>query len=584
MQIAYQVYIGVLAVSMAISVALIGRLWQLRRSPGSFGLMLALLCVAEWSLTYALEIGMTDMGEKIFWAKMQFIGIPFAPLGLFIFAMHYTGRSQWLTRLRLALLSVPGIITILLAFTNEAHNQIWTEIAFTDGIPFGPLNLGHGTWFFIETAFLYVLIVISTAYFFQVSLQGNNLYQGQSRLMLAGMMVPWVVNFFYVTKLSPFPALDLTPVAFSITNIAISAALLLYRMVDLLPVAHSTMFAALADGVLVFDGRERLVDINPAAQKILQRTSKALGATAAAMFDTWGKWKDETGIQGRLDEYQSGALTFEIHATPIFDKQRQRTGSILVFSDITELKRANEQMREASRLKTQLLANVSHDLRTPLGAIIGYSEMLKEGMLGNLSGEQRDASAEILDSANQLLAFVDNLIGQAQVETGRIMINERPFQVREIIEPLLSTFNYHASKKGIHLTQSTDPTLPEKVIGDIYWLRQVLFNLVNNAIKFTEQGGIHIHFFRLDEGAWSIEIRDTGIGIGDEDRERIFEAFERAADPQARRQAGSGLGLSIVRQLTDLMGGRIELHSEPGRGSTFKIILPLKLPAEEINP
>jgi signal transduction histidine kinase len=585
MQQTYQVYIAILAFSALVSAGMLARLWQLRKSPGANGLMAAVFFVAVWSLAYIMEISSLTPQVKLTWAKIQFIGIPFAPISLFIFALHYSGRAGWLTRPRSILLLLPGILTVALAFSNEMHGQIWRGIALTDGQPFGPLNLTHGAAFYISSLYLYLLILISTVFLFQVALQANPLYQRQARLMLAGMLVPWVANFLYITRLSPAASLDLTPVALTITNLALSYALARYGLMDILPVAHSTLFQAMNNGMLVLDPQERIIDINPAGLRILKTGAQVIGAPVQGILPEWDTWKQNGMSNNQAWELAPGDNhTYEVRQTTIRDSRGRPGGLLLSLTDISSLKRANEEMREASRLKTQLLANVSHDFRSPLGAIIGYADMLKTEMFGPVNDEQANAADEILHSANQLLAFANNLIGQAQVETGKIVLRERPFPPKDITEPIFSSLHFHATKKDLELTQTIDPNLPDQVLGDLYWLRQIAVNLVSNAIKFTAQGQVRLAFKCIRDNTWAIEVSDDGIGISQAEQAQIFEPFEQSDDPQARKQYGSGLGLSIVRELTRLMEGRIELESEPGKGSTFRVILPLKLPEKNSMP
>jgi signal transduction histidine kinase len=260
----------------------------------------------------------------------------------------------------------------------------------------------------------------------------------------------------------------------------------------------------------------------------------------------------------------------------VLDQRGKRNGRILLISDITEQKQAHEQMMEASRLKSQLLANLGHDLRSPLGAIIGYAEMLRDGSFGPMSENQEKASSEILDGANQLLSFINNLVGQAQLETGKVVLREYPFDVNEVIGPLLSTLNFHAHKKGLTLVEYIDPALPQKLAGDQFWLRQIVMNLVHNAVKFTEKGSVTVRFVKHGKDHWAIQVIDTGIGIPPEAQKRVFEAFEQVDSIENSKQSGFGLGLSIVAKLTSIMNGKIELESEAGKGCTFTVVLPLK--------
>jgi signal transduction histidine kinase len=434
--------------------------------------------------------------------------------------------------------------------------------------------------FFPLVIFQYILIALITVAFFQIAARSQSLYQSQSRIMLTGMAFPWLANFMYITGLNPFPSLDLTPIALTIANLFLSISFLRYRFMDLRPIAHDSVFNAMKDGVVVLDHKERIVDINPVGTFIFQNTGDLLGHEINTLLPNWNEWQ-ASNPQGEINQeisidLASNHLTFSLRTTSVFDQRGKRSGRILLISDITEQKQAREQMMEASRLKSQLLANLGHDLRSPLGAIIGYAEMLKDGSFGPMSENQEKASSEILDGANQLLSFINNLIGQAQIETGKIILREYPFNVDEIVGPLLSTLNFHAHKKGLILVEYIDPALPQNLVGDQFWLRQIVMNLVHNAVKFTEKGSVTVRFIRRGMDYWVIQVIDTGIGIPPEAQKRVFEAFEQVNSMENSKQSGFGLGLSIVAKLTSIMNGRIELESEAGKGCSFAVVLPLK--------
>ncbi len=579
----YPYYIGYIVILLASSVIgflLLIRIWGLRSIPGAYGLMLAVGCVTEWSLTYTMEIFSTNMVEKILWAKLQYFGISYVALGMFIFTMHYSGNGDWLTRTRTALLAIIASAGFMLSLTNEWHHLIWSAVQFANGLPFGPLDVRHGALFFFLVIFQYILVAIITVLFFQISTRSQSLYQSQSRIMLVGMAFPWVANFMYITGLNPYPSLDLTPIALTLANLFLSIGFLRYRFMDLRPIAHDSVFNAMQDGVVVLDDKERVVDINPVATLIFQDTGNLLGREIKSLLPDWEKWQVVNPV-GEINQEISVELagnlsTFKLGTTSVLDQRGKRYGRILLISNITEQKMAHEQMMEASRLKSQLLANLGHDLRSPLGAIIGYAEMLKDGSFGPTSENQVKASSEILDGANQLLSFINNLIGQAQIETGKIVLREYPFDVDEVVGPLLSTLNFHAHKKGLTLVEYIDPALPQKLVGDQFWLRQIVMNLVHNSVKFTEEGSVTVRFIKRENVFWAIQVVDTGIGIPLEAQKRVFEAFEQVNSMENSKQSGFGLGLSIVAKLTSIMNGKIELESEAGKGCTFTVVLPLK--------
>jgi signal transduction histidine kinase len=209
----------------------------------------------------------------------------------------------------------------------------------------------------------------------------------------------------------------------------------------------------------------------------------------------------------------------------------------------------------------------------------GFAEMLLAGIYGSLSAKQKDALERIESNTRTLLNIVNDLLDQARIEAGQLSLHPAPFRPTELADNLQSTMGVLAKKEGLELTTSVAPGLPETIYGDKERLNQILLNLVNNAIKFTEKGGIEVRMY-LPDGSnpshWAIEVVDSGPGIPEKDHASIFVPFGRVDDSMTRRHKGVGLGLSIVKQLAELMGGDITLESEIGDGSTFTVHLPLK--------
>jgi signal transduction histidine kinase len=244
------------------------------------------------------------------------------------------------------------------------------------------------------------------------------------------------------------------------------------------------------------------------------------------------------------------------------------------------LAQARDQAIEASRFKTQLLAKVSHELRTPLGAIMGYTELLQNGIFGPLSPEQKNATAEVIDSTDYLTMLVNQLLDQAQNESAAVQLHITAFEPAALLHQVEAQMSVLARNKGLFLRTEVTGQLPFLLRGDRDRLQQILVNLVGNAIKFTESGHVEVCFFQPDTTHWAIQVADTGLGIPQEAQAYIFEPFRQVDGSITRQHTGTGLGLTIVQQLVHLMGGEIKLDSEVGRGSTFTILLPLE-PAEE---
>jgi signal transduction histidine kinase len=235
-----------------------------------------------------------------------------------------------------------------------------------------------------------------------------------------------------------------------------------------------------------------------------------------------------------------------------------------------------EQALEADRLKGQLLANVSHELRTPLASIKGYTQLLDEEAYGSLTSEQHNTIQRVLINTTQLQGMVNNLLDRAQIEQGKISLRNEPFIPADLIKTTLSAIDILAKEKGLALTSEVGANVPKTLIGDSLRLQQILFNLTSNALKFTESGSVHVRIFLPDKSHWALQVKDTGIGISTEGQAQVFDPFWQVDSSATRQYRGSGLGLSIVKQLADLMEGTITLTSQPGQGSTFTVIFPLE--------
>jgi signal transduction histidine kinase len=240
-----------------------------------------------------------------------------------------------------------------------------------------------------------------------------------------------------------------------------------------------------------------------------------------------------------------------------------------------QLAGARDQALAASRLKSQILSNISHDARTPLNVIMARVEMLQMGLYGVLSEKQNEVIGAINAQAVSLLEFIKNLLDQAQMEAGQLKLNEVAFET-DMLADYVASLRPLTQAKGLKLTCETSPDLPPTLLGDPERLKQILSNLVGNAIKFTQEGGITVCFRRADSAHWALDVSDTGPGIPVQEQKHLFEAFWQGDGSLTRENGrGVGLGLSIVQQLTTAMNGQIQVKSEMGKGSTFTVTLPL---------
>jgi PAS domain S-box-containing protein len=279
---------------------------------------------------------------------------------------------------------------------------------------------------------------------------------------------------------------------------------------------------------------------------------------------------------------------------------------LAIIQDISERKRLENELRQAmeaaeaaSRAKSDFLAHVSHEIRTPLNAILGMNELALDTPL---TGQQRKYLTVMQHSAEALLLVINDLLDFSKIEAGKLELDQATFSLQDVLNDTLRALALRAHRKGLELVGHIPPEVPDALVGDAGRLRQVLTNLVGNAIKFTREGEVVVEVQKastddtddtdkMEEKVASLacflsgssvdllfSVRDTGIGIPSDKQEKIFEAFEQADRSTTRRYGGTGLGLSIASQLVGLMGGRIIVESEPGRGSTFRFTVRLHQP------
>jgi len=242
-----------------------------------------------------------------------------------------------------------------------------------------------------------------------------------------------------------------------------------------------------------------------------------------------------------------------------------------------ELDRALEAALTSSQAKNEFLANMTHEIRTPMNAIMGFSQLAME------QKQKEDMELylkKIQKSSKRLMGIIDDILDYSRIESGEMVIEDRALSVGQILQDVVNTYSYRIQKKGLALETSLDPDIPLTLLGDPLRVRQVLMNLMSNAVKFTEEGEIRIHVnwvkSKTRQRLLQFSVTDTGIGIAETDLNRLFMPFVQADGSITRRYEGTGLGLSISRQLLELMGGRLSVESTPGSGSAFTFFLPVE--------
>jgi PAS domain S-box-containing protein len=358
----YSPYIVPLLIVAAISIIVDLLIWWRQRAAGSTYLALLMLAVAAWSLAYSLELLLLPLNVKLFWTQVQYLVIPIIPILWLAFVLQYTGYERWVTRQNMLYLLILPLTTTFLAWTNGVHGLIWSSASYSPDTLVPALFLTYGSWFWIHTSYSYLIMLAGILVILRVLSLSPKMYRGQAFALLLGGIAPWMANLMYLAGASPFANLDLTPFMFTLTGLAVIWGFYRYQLMDIVPIARESIIEVMDDGVIVLNQHGRIVDINPAVEKIIgQSVKEAVGMLISEVIPDWNRMIERTiRYQPIYAEIELNAgHYYGLRISQLGGRSGEFSGQLIVLRDVTENRERNRELRRANRA-LKVLSSGSH--------------------------------------------------------------------------------------------------------------------------------------------------------------------------------------------------------------------------------
>lgn len=765
------IFVAPLIASAALAAFMSFKAWQRRPQFAATAFSLFMLAAAVWCFGYGMEIWVPELSAMLFWSKVQYLAIATVSTFFLIFCLQYARRWQP-PSYYFSLLFIIPVLTIIIAWLEPKTGLLWQDIHVISNGYFSILTFIYGPVFWLIVGYSYLQLLACTYILIDLTRRVPDLYKRQIRVLVFASMLPWLGNISYIFGIDLIPGLDLTPFGFILGGFVMAWGLNRVQLLNITPIARNQILEQLADGLLVLNRREQIIDINDAAANLLNTSAEAvMGQEAVALF---------TGPLAPLQAYKkldndheelnlsqpNNPRYLDLHVTSLYDYREEYIGRTLILADITnrklaelaltrqkqlfenlveitrsvleretihdslketvkkalmltgaesgslflldssgkvensllargdlpveekrdiesdvmrygvagwvnqhhqaiiipdttkddrwmtlpdqpyqalsvmaipimtgeqllalltlthsqqyffapdslqlmqaaadqvalalrnvqmvdtqqrlilELSLAKDEAEQANRAKSIFLANMTHELRTPLSAIIGYSELLQEWLGVHANGNEKTAVfmeprlQKIGISAHHLLTMISDILDSSKIEAGKMPIVPQQFAIAALVDEAVGTAESLMGKNDNTLFVDCPPDIGT-MVADPLRVQQILLNLLSNAAKFTKEGQVRLTV--TEETAVSspetilFSIQDNGIGIPAEEIATLFKPFIQVNENDPAQSEGTGLGLTISQNFARMMGGHIHVESRLGQGSIFTLHLP----------
>ncbi|MEJ2881766.1 sensor histidine kinase [Pedobacter sp. GR22-6] len=539
-----------------------------------------------WSIGYGFELACTQLKDAVIFNNIEYIGIAYMPLHWILFCTRLTGVELLKkSRASFALLASFSTIVLLLVWTNPLHHFYFSNFSMEHGEKITLLNLNMGPGYWIFTFYFYGVLAYGCYLLLTKFRKSDPLYKNQHYSIVIALSIPLFANILYMIGIRPFGNLDLTPFAFTASVLLITAGIYRFKLFDIVPVARERVLELVEDGFVILDHKKRIIDYNKVFGKYLEDFARQQIAGSFISEVLPG----QTVLFDFLEHRQSGILelnltkgqeSLDVEADVRYLNEHQTGHDVIIikFRDLTPMKEEALKIRlqaielqKLNQLKDRIFSIISHDLRGPL---VNLSEVLKMINNNEMSAEEFKLLSPTLNKdIIYTTDLLENILHWSRSQLEGYGIRKEFFDLKAVVVNEVSYHAAAATAKKIEIIQDVFPGA--QVYADVLMIQIVIRNLLSNAIKFCHENSvIQLSSVFTKDNFMQLHIRDTGIGISKEVLDKLFSG-ENYSSRGTMNEKGTGLGLVVCKEFIEKNGGKMRVESEPGKGSSFYIDIPV---------
>ncbi|CAN7177315.1 histidine kinase N-terminal 7TM domain-containing protein [Paenibacillus sp. LjRoot56] len=582
----YNAYLSVLLIAATCCSLVIAYLcWKRRELPIAISYGLGVLTGAFYTFGYAFEVVSTSIEQIQFWLRIEYIGIPFGTILWFVLVLQYTGRQKYVSKWVVSLLMIVPMTTFISHNTNEWHHLFYSSMRldYSEGFPL--VTMEKGPLYKLHVAYSYSFFVVGMGMLIQMFRKATPRMKKQIAFMIIGSWGPFGFTLIYLSGFFYLP-IDISPFGFIFSGIFYLWGIYQFNMLRLAPLALQKVFASMQDAVMVFDLDNILTSFNQSAKRVIAGIDPNwIGQPAGQIFSQFPMLLERV-LQGPSMESKipiSGLADrrfYNVHMSYIHDHAQKPAGKMLLISDVTEMVRSEEILRDNARqlselntFKDKMFNVVAHDIRDPLAVLINLVEIMEDD-LRDVEGDYEEIVLEMSQQIQNTFTLVESLLDWFRSQRGGMIFNPVERDLAQTIQTNLRMMKVRSESKQLEMINEIP--MDTYVYADKEMLDLIIRNLLSNAIKFTAIGGTIRLRVAYEADVVVVSVSDTGAGITFDQASTLLKESYPASSMGTAGERGVGLGLTLCKEFVHLNGGEIWFESVPLQGTTFYFTIPTR--------